>query len=275
MPGRRLRPLLLAALAALLLAAGLAPASPSEPADETAEAGTIVTVLQPGWNMVGWIGPETATSELFEEIPTLQRVSAWDAEAQQYQRATRASSEELRTLTPGMGLWLRLGGNDAVRWTRPAVPDGLVLRLHRGLNFVSVVAAARSIASTPQRAAPGAGIPPGSSTSRTASAILRCARGTRSGSRRRRRSSGGSPARRSHRSSSSATFPPRPSRPSSPSTRTCDGSSQSTSGSRRAVASITSRPTWTRCAQSTPRLLIAIPDRPSAAGLAGRFTSFW
>ena len=140
MPGRRLRPLLLAALAALLLAAGLAPASPSEPADETAEAGTIVTVLQPGWNMVGWIGPETATSELFEEIPTLQRVSAWDAEAQQYQRATRASSEELRTLTPGMGLWLRLGGNDAVRWTRPAVPDGLVLRLHRGLNFVSVVA---------------------------------------------------------------------------------------------------------------------------------------
>ena len=140
MPGRRLRPLLLAALAALLLAAGLAPASPSEPADETAEAGTIVTVLQPGWNMVGWIGPETATSELFEEIPTLQRVSAWDAEAQQYQRATRASSEELRTLTPGMGLWLRLGGNDAVRWTRPAAPGGLVLQLRRGLNFVGVVA---------------------------------------------------------------------------------------------------------------------------------------
>ena len=39
-----------------------------------------------------------------------------------------------------MGLWLRLGGNDAVRWTRPAAPGGLVLQLRRGLNFVGVVA---------------------------------------------------------------------------------------------------------------------------------------
>ena len=142
MRARRLRPALLAALAALLLFAQPLPAHADEPLapDETAEAGTIVTWLQPGWNMVGWIGAATPTSELFEEIPALERVSAWDANEQQYQRATRDSPDGLSTLTPGMGLWLRLGGNDAVRWTRPAAPDGLVLQLRRGLNFVGVVA---------------------------------------------------------------------------------------------------------------------------------------
>ncbi len=142
MRARNLRPALLAALALLLLYAQPSAAHADEPLapDETAGAGTIVTWLQPGWNMVGWIGPATPTSELFEEIPALEHVSAWDAGAQQYQRATRASSKELSTLTPGMGLWLHLGGNDAVRWTRPAAPDGLVLRLRRGLNFVGVVA---------------------------------------------------------------------------------------------------------------------------------------
>ena len=141
MRARNLRPALLAALALLLLYAQPSAAHADEPLapDETAGAGTIVTWLQPGWNMVGWIGPATPTSELFEEIPALERVSAWDANEQQYQRATRDSPDGLSTLTPGMGLWLRLGGNDAVRWTRPAVPDGLVLRLHRGLNFVGVV----------------------------------------------------------------------------------------------------------------------------------------
>ena len=82
MPRRRLHSLPLVALALLLLYAQPSAVHADEPLapDETAEAGTITTVLQPGWNMVGWIGPETATSELFEEIPTLQRVSAWDAE---------------------------------------------------------------------------------------------------------------------------------------------------------------------------------------------------
>ena len=142
MPLTRLPLPLLAVLAALLLFAQPTPAHADEPLppDETPEAGTITTVLQPGWNMAGWIGPATPTSELFEEIPALERVSAWDANEQQYQRATRDSPDGLSTLTPGMGLWLRLGGDSPVRWTRPAAPDGLVLRLRRGLNFVGVVA---------------------------------------------------------------------------------------------------------------------------------------
>ena len=141
MPRRRLHSFPLVALALLLLYAQPSAAHADEllASDETPEAGTITTVLQPGWNMVGWIGPATPTSELFEEIPALERVSAWDANEQQYQRATRDSPDGLSTLTPGMGLWLRLGGDSPVRWTRPAAPDGLVLRLRRGLNLVGVV----------------------------------------------------------------------------------------------------------------------------------------
>ena len=38
-----------------------------------------------------------------------------------------------------MGLWLYVSGDTPVRWTRPAAPDGLVLRLRPGLNLVGVV----------------------------------------------------------------------------------------------------------------------------------------
>ena len=138
MPGRQLHPALLAALAALLLFAQPLPAHADEPLapDETAEAGTIVTWLQPGWNMVGWLGPATPTSELFEEIPALERVSAWDADEQRYRRATRDSSEELSTLTPGMGLWLRLGGDATVEWTRSVSGEAVLLSLRTGWNLV-------------------------------------------------------------------------------------------------------------------------------------------
>ena len=137
-----LQPALLAALAALLLASGPTAARADEPLapDETAEAETITTQLQPGWNMVGWLGPATPVPELFDALPALERVSAWDAGAQQYRRATRDSSDELPELMPGVGLWLLVAGDSPVRWTRPAAPDGLVLRLRRGLNFVGVVA---------------------------------------------------------------------------------------------------------------------------------------
>ena len=86
--------------------------------------------------MVGWIGPATPTSELFEEIPALERVSAWDADEQRYRRATRASSEELSTLTPGMGLWLRLGGDATAVWTRSVSGEAVLLSLRTGWNLV-------------------------------------------------------------------------------------------------------------------------------------------
>ncbi len=137
---RRLRPALLAALAALLLAAGLAPASPSEAADETAEVETITTVLQPGWNMVGWVGPDTPVSELFDAIPALRTVSTWDSWVGEYRYAWPRRQDELPMLKPGMGLWLYLSGETPVQWTRPAATDGVVLRLRAGLNLAAIAA---------------------------------------------------------------------------------------------------------------------------------------
>ena len=138
----RTRPALLAVLAALVFATGLAPtqASASEDSNETAEAETITTVLHPGWDMVGWVGPATPTSELFELLPQLRRVSVWDAEAKEYRRARRYNQADLPTLTPGMGMWLLLGGDAPVSWTRAVSDEHVVLPLHAGLNLVGIVA---------------------------------------------------------------------------------------------------------------------------------------
>ena len=136
----RLGPALLAALAALLLAAGLTPASPSEAADEIAEVETITTVLHPGWNMVGWVGPTAPVWRLFEEIGALRLVATHDETTRDYRYAWPGRQDEFPMLTPGLGLWLYVSGDTPVRWTRPAVTDGAVVRLRAGRNLAGVAA---------------------------------------------------------------------------------------------------------------------------------------
>ena len=107
---------LLAALAALLLATAAGSPSRVAAASEPDEADTITTVLYPGWNMVGWLGPTTPISELFEALPELERVSAWDTTEQRYQRRTRNSIPRfgLRQVTRGMGLWFQMDADGPV-----------------------------------------------------------------------------------------------------------------------------------------------------------------
>ena len=129
-----------AALVVLVVGAALAGESgrASAESDESPDPGTITTVLQPGWNMVGWLGPEAPATDLFEAIPALVRASAWDAAEQRYQRRTRTSVARygLRDLEPGMGLWLELGGDAPFEWTRPAPEGGVLLSLRAGRNLV-------------------------------------------------------------------------------------------------------------------------------------------
>ena len=136
----RLGPALLAALAALLLATGLTPASSSEAADEIAEVETITTVLHPGWNMVGWVGPTAPVWHLFEEIGALRVVATHDETTRDYRYAWPSRQDEFPMLTPGLGLWLYVSGDTPVRWTRPAVTDGAVVRLRAGRNLAGVAA---------------------------------------------------------------------------------------------------------------------------------------
>ncbi len=72
-----LRRALLAALVLLALGIEVTPgqAVAASSAAGASEADTITTVLYPGWNMVGWVGPTKSTSELFDAIPALRQVS--------------------------------------------------------------------------------------------------------------------------------------------------------------------------------------------------------
>ena len=138
---RRSRPALLVTLAVLALCAGLGLGrveATEEPADD-ADDGTITTTLYPGWNMVGWVGPETLASELFHELPELGRIFAWDGEEQRYQRLTLASGSvgDEHLLVRGDGLWLYIGGTSLVEWTREASEDSVLLDLHAGRNLVA------------------------------------------------------------------------------------------------------------------------------------------
>ena len=101
---------------------------------------TVTTTLRPGWNLAGWTAEETSAGALFDVIPALEAVSAWDAGTQSFARATRddpAGAGDLTAIAPGMGLWLRLSGEDPVTWTRPAAPAGGFVSLQPGWNLVA------------------------------------------------------------------------------------------------------------------------------------------
>ena len=110
------------------------------PGAVTAQEGEpFTTVLQPGYNMAGWIEPESGVAALFEAIPELEAVYAWDAGEQRYRSSWAQREGDLTTLMPGVGLWLKIGGDEPVTWTRSGDPDpaaGLT-SLREGWNLVA------------------------------------------------------------------------------------------------------------------------------------------
>ena len=103
----------------------------------TAETGT---TLHPGVNLVGWVGEATPVSQLFDEIPQLESIWAWDAELRDWIVAGRAAPEWLGGLgrvTPGMGLRLHLGGDESYLWQRPTEPTRGLVKLRTGWNLVA------------------------------------------------------------------------------------------------------------------------------------------
>ncbi|MXY87727.1 MAG: hypothetical protein F4Y92_02565 [Dehalococcoidia bacterium] len=102
--------------------------------------GVATTTLQPGWNLAGWTSEATDAGGLFEAIPALEAAYAWDAVTQAFKGAGRddpAGTGDLTTIAPGMGLWLLLGGEEPVTWTRPATPEGGFVSLRPGWNLVA------------------------------------------------------------------------------------------------------------------------------------------
>ena len=124
----------------MLLALGVGLASTHATASAQAPpAGTITTQLHPGWNMIGWLGPDTSAGELFDAIPALNFIVAWDGGAQRYRWVWRASLglQALPWIQGGRGLALHIGGESAVEWTRPAAEGVVLLPLRAGNNLVT------------------------------------------------------------------------------------------------------------------------------------------
>jgi len=126
----------LAALVVLAIGLGLAVNLPTA----SAESGeTVTTELQPGLNLAGWTESEAPVSAVFEAIPGLTYVYAWDADDQGFRWAAQTDSGvvgDLERLTPGMGLWLDLGGQEALTWRRPLIPQTGLASLREGWNLI-------------------------------------------------------------------------------------------------------------------------------------------
>ncbi|MYH67235.1 MAG: carboxypeptidase regulatory-like domain-containing protein [Dehalococcoidia bacterium] len=123
-------------LAGVLLALTLALTARAAQASDV----SVTTELRPGWNLAGWTPGETDVDMVFSALPPLLAIYAWDADEQRFTAAVRDGANTpggLKTLTPGMGLFLYLGGEETAEWTRPHVPESLRVSLAPGWNLVA------------------------------------------------------------------------------------------------------------------------------------------
>ena len=113
-------------------------APPAVASDEPAGASAITTVLHPGYNLIAWLGSDASADDIFDQVPNLERISAWDGGAQDYRRRTRTSvpDDGLERLKQGSGVFLYVVGDSPVEWTREASDDSMLLDLHAGRNLV-------------------------------------------------------------------------------------------------------------------------------------------
>lgn len=128
----RVTGVLAGALLVLVLALTAKPAQASDV--------SVTTELRPGWNLVGWTAGEADIDAVFSALPSLLTVYAWDGDEQRFIGAYRDgpdTRDDLKTLTPGMGLFLYLAGEGRVEWTRPHVPESLRVSLVPGWNLVA------------------------------------------------------------------------------------------------------------------------------------------
>ena len=89
----------------------------SSPHTVRADSEQIVTTLYPGWNLIGWVDVEAPVGDLFETLPSLKSVYAYESAEQRWLSAT-AEGGDLQMLTPGMGLWLRMRDGAPFEWQR-------------------------------------------------------------------------------------------------------------------------------------------------------------
>ncbi len=93
--------------------------------------------LLPGDNLIGWVGFATTTEAFFEQIPEAELVYTWDAQLSRYRFAARGFEAGLSMIEPGMGLIVRISGEEPVVWHQPTAADGERMTLEAGPNLVA------------------------------------------------------------------------------------------------------------------------------------------
>ncbi|MCY3567417.1 MAG: carboxypeptidase-like regulatory domain-containing protein, partial [Chloroflexi bacterium] len=96
---------------------------PEEPVDPS------IVVLEPGENLVGWIGDSRSVALLKRQAPAIESVKGWDAQAQQF--------VDVESLDPGKGYAITLGSEDSALFRRPMTPALGKIELKRGRNLVT------------------------------------------------------------------------------------------------------------------------------------------
>ncbi|MCY3732758.1 MAG: hypothetical protein OXG42_00610 [Chloroflexi bacterium] len=124
----RLATVLSALLATLLLTQILVAGEESPPASRT---------LHPGDNLIGWVGFATTPQALFDQIPEARLIYTWDADDARYRFSTPGFPATLSSIEPGMGLIVRIAGEQPVEWHQPTVADGEWVALKPGPNLVA------------------------------------------------------------------------------------------------------------------------------------------
>ena len=136
----RARLLLSFAAAAFLTAAALVLSRPANASDFPDFTQTFTTRLEPGDNLIGWTGGHKLIERIWEEVLQIEAVWSWDPNSKRYRIAAPSMPYRLwtlRILEPGMGLMLRISGDEAVDWERPRKPAQGTVLLIEGNNLVT------------------------------------------------------------------------------------------------------------------------------------------
>ena len=88
-------------------------------------SGTRLVVLRPGWNLVSWTGPNTASvTEVFSFITTPYSIFKWDTINRVFLRFSSTVPHSLNSITAlnhGDAVWVFLqNAIDPISWTQPA-----------------------------------------------------------------------------------------------------------------------------------------------------------
>lgn len=88
-----------------------------------------LVTLEPGENLVGWLGDAMPVDQLIRRIPAIESISAWEPLQRTFYEPTR--------LLAGAGYVLTLSGSESLDWRRPVTPVKGKITLHRGRNLVT------------------------------------------------------------------------------------------------------------------------------------------